>query len=249
VIYDICPAANAVTQDYGCTSLITEWVNDSCPAPHRFHSGIDFGIDWALTPNAVLFRKPAYVTRAGVVVAVGADGGDALFVKYLGDQAVCIKMDEGKFLIFAHLDQAMVMRGQRVKEGDVAGLVGTRGLSTAPHLHVEVRSDGAVQNGYVSTIKPTTYLNLGGDDMDQATFNQLVAGNAYLQDIAFRLEMLTQNEATQQGGPSKGQPNKLKAEIDALKSALTTLQSGGGLTATQKAALAKAGQGLTDAAK
>lgn len=39
---------------------------------------------------------------------------------------------------FGHLNKILVKRGQRVKRGDVIGLMGTTGYSTGPHLHYEV---------------------------------------------------------------------------------------------------------------
>ena len=36
--------------------------------------------------------------------------------------------------------------GQRVKRGEVIGLVGSSGKSTAPHLHYEVKYKGDAQN-------------------------------------------------------------------------------------------------------
>jgi hypothetical protein len=76
----------------------------------------------------------------------------------------------------------------------------------------------------------------GDDDMDQAKFNELVSGNPYLQDIAFRLDMLLNNRDTQAAGPSKGQPNALKAELDALKAELDALKNAAGTTTKPSAA-------------
>ena len=39
---------------------------------------------------------------------------------------------------YAHLSKINVKKGQKVNRGDVIGLVGNTGLSTAPHLHYEV---------------------------------------------------------------------------------------------------------------
>ena len=37
--------------------------------------------------------------------------------------------------LFAHLETPRVAEGQRVRRGDLVGLVGSTGRSTGPHLH------------------------------------------------------------------------------------------------------------------
>ena len=48
--------------------------------------------------------------------------------------------------VYGHLSRVLVKPGQRVKRGDVIGLVGNTGKSTAPHLHYEVRVYGRAVN-------------------------------------------------------------------------------------------------------
>jgi murein DD-endopeptidase MepM/ murein hydrolase activator NlpD len=53
-----------------------------------------------------------------------------------------------------------VRRGQKVKRGDVIGLVGNTGISSAPHLHYEVIKDGKKinpANFYFNDLTPEEY--------------------------------------------------------------------------------------------
>jgi murein DD-endopeptidase MepM/ murein hydrolase activator NlpD len=44
---------------------------------------------------------------------------------------------------FAHLSQIPVNVGDQIRKGDVVGLSGNTGNSTGPHVHYEVRLNGA----------------------------------------------------------------------------------------------------------
>jgi murein DD-endopeptidase MepM/ murein hydrolase activator NlpD len=54
---------------------------------------------------------------------------------------------------YGHLDKIMVKPGQKVKRGDVIGLMGSTGYSTGPHLHYEVVKNGKSQNPFNHIIK------------------------------------------------------------------------------------------------
>ena len=88
------------------------------PAMHR-------GVDISVPENT-----PLVASANGVVVRAGWDGG-------LGNT---IKIDHGYgyATLYGHLAKVQVRVGQRVKRGQVIGLVGSTGLSTGTHLHYEV---------------------------------------------------------------------------------------------------------------
>lgn len=60
----------------------------------------------------------------------------------IGGNWVSLEIAEGRYGMYAHLipGSLKVKKGDRVKKGDVLGLVGNTGNSTAPHLHFHVSS-------------------------------------------------------------------------------------------------------------
>ncbi|WP_417496400.1 murein hydrolase activator EnvC family protein [Maricaulis sp.] len=55
---------------------------------------------------------------------------------------VAIDHGEGWTSLYAHLSEAMVEPGERVRGGETIGQIGTSGNATGPHVHLELRHDG-----------------------------------------------------------------------------------------------------------
>ena len=88
----------------------------------HFHSGIDFSAN---------VGTEIYATGDGVV-----ERADDLAQGY-GNHVV-INHGYGYQTLYGHMSKIIARVGQRVKRGDVIGMVGSTGMSTAPHLHYEV---------------------------------------------------------------------------------------------------------------
>lgn len=97
-----------------------------------FHEGVDFdpGLGAAV-----------HVIADGVVRVADAADDSGLGVHVVVDHVV----DGAKVTsVYGHLElgSLTVTQGQRVREGDVIGAVGSTGISTGPHLHFEIRPGG-----------------------------------------------------------------------------------------------------------
>ncbi|HRH01503.1 MAG TPA: M23 family metallopeptidase [Bacteroidia bacterium] len=88
----------------------------------HFHSGIDFSAN---------VGTEIYATGDGVV-----ERADDLAQGY-GNHVV-INHGYGYETLYGHMSKIIARVGQHVKRGDIIGLVGSTGMSTAPHLHYEV---------------------------------------------------------------------------------------------------------------
>jgi murein DD-endopeptidase MepM/ murein hydrolase activator NlpD len=86
----------------------------------RPHLGVDFG-----APEGT----PVYAVGDGTVQEAGPSGGHGRFVKldHAGPYASS----------YSHLSRIAVKRGQKVKQGQIVGYVGSTGLATGPHLHYQ----------------------------------------------------------------------------------------------------------------
>lgn len=77
-----------------------------------------------------------------------ADGGRVAIAGWVGGYGnyTCIQHTASLSTCYGHQSAIKVSVGQQVSQGQVIGLVGSTGHSTGPHLHFEVRLNGAVQN-------------------------------------------------------------------------------------------------------
>jgi murein DD-endopeptidase MepM/ murein hydrolase activator NlpD len=65
--------------------------------------------------------------------------------------------------LYGHLSKIIVRAGQKIKRGELVGLVGSTGLSTAPHLHYEVIKNGQKVNPinfYYNDLNPEQYQQM-----------------------------------------------------------------------------------------
>ena len=78
---------------------------------------------------------------------VAADAGQVVFAGW-GSFGIYVEIDHGNgfHTIYGHLSAVMVKTGQVVAQGQLIGLMGATGRASGPHLHFEIRYQGAPQN-------------------------------------------------------------------------------------------------------
>lgn len=112
----------------------------------RMHKGMDFRAGQG---------TPILAATDGRVSFAGRNGG-------YGKQ-VRIKHDGGIATSYSHMSRIAVNPGERVRQGEVIGYVGSTGLSTGPHLHYELYRNGVAVNP--ASVKFTTRAQLSGRDL------------------------------------------------------------------------------------
>lgn len=114
----------------------------------KMHTGVDLSADRG---------TPVYAVGDGIVVR--ADNTASGYGN-------CIRINHGYsyMTFYAHLSKILVVPGQKVRRGQLIGLVGSTGRSTGPHLHYEVRING-------NPVNPINYLF---NDMTQEQYEELI---------------------------------------------------------------------------
>jgi murein DD-endopeptidase MepM/ murein hydrolase activator NlpD len=112
-----------------------------CPRWGTFHYGLDMAAPWG---------TPFYAAGDGIVVHAGPMNGYG--------NAIMIQHANGDVSVYGHESKVLVTVGEKVKAGQLIGLVGALGQATGPHLHFEVRIGG--ENG--EKVDPVPWLDSRG---------------------------------------------------------------------------------------
>lgn len=105
----------------------------------RPHLGIDY---------AAPTGSPVQSIGNGRVIFAGRKGGEGNMVQ--------VRHTNGYETMYLHLSRILVRRGQHVDQGQRVGLVGSTGLSTAPHLDFRITQNGKYRNFEALNLPPAT---------------------------------------------------------------------------------------------
>jgi murein DD-endopeptidase MepM/ murein hydrolase activator NlpD len=126
----IWPVKGPITSHYGNRA-------DPFNGDAELHLGLDI---------SAIYNSQIHAPADGVVIYADR--------KAAYGNLVVLSHGNGLTTRYGHMARPLVKINQKVKRGDVIGLVGTTGRTTAPHLHYEVRMNDRPVN-------PKTYLPRG----------------------------------------------------------------------------------------
>ncbi|MEZ4833523.1 MAG: M23 family metallopeptidase [Caldilineaceae bacterium] len=123
---------------------------------YRPHHGVDIS-----NPTGT----PVLAMAGGEIIHAGPDNPTLLgpYNNFYGNSVV-VRLDrtlstpdgdKDVFLLYGHLNEVFVERGQRLNPGDSLGTVGMTGIAIGPHLHVEIRVG---QNSYMTAVNPVLWM-------------------------------------------------------------------------------------------
>jgi murein DD-endopeptidase MepM/ murein hydrolase activator NlpD len=116
------PVRGRISSDFG-------WRVHPIFRSRRFHAGLDI---------AAPYGTPVVAAAGGTVILSGWVGGYG--------KTVVIDHGGGISTLYGHSSSLLVREGEAVQAGQTIAKVGSTGYSTGPHVHFEVRRDGAAVN-------------------------------------------------------------------------------------------------------
>ena len=111
---------------------------------YGWHTGLDIGVDHGTPITPIDF---------GRVVQSGDNGtfGDTVTIRH-----------SWGYSLYAHASALLVKVGDEVAPGQAIALVGSSGVATGPHLHLEVHPDNADKSIGGGAVDPEPFINGGG---------------------------------------------------------------------------------------
>lgn len=161
----------------GALQMPQRFANDlmQVDAEHRQYVGDPAdATNWVGYLAEVVAAAPGEVVTAvdGFPDQVPLTDPDLTLTPYNGNHVI-IDMGRGRFALYAHLapQSIMVQPGERVRRGQLLGLLGNSGNSDAPHLHFQVTDGGSGLNGVPYVFDRWVFqgrgvLDLGEDIVD-----------------------------------------------------------------------------------
>ena len=145
---------NAGMQQGGHQDIVYDGNGFAWPVPGYYNVTSEYGWRWGRMHKGLdissggIYGKPIVAAADGKVLVSGwSTGGYGYYV------TINHGYKDGSYYttLYAHMSRTACSSGQKVKQGQVIGYVGSTGDSTGPHLHFEIWKNG-------TPVNPRNYL-------------------------------------------------------------------------------------------
>ena len=151
-VADAADQANLTAASRTRSAQSASW-NKAVSIPSRMPvDGVHLSSSYGMRTHPVLGGRRAHkgVDLAGPVgtpILATADGTVST-ASWFSSYGLYVSIEHGGEIQtrYGHMSRLNVAAGQHVRKGDVIGFIGSTGRSTGPHLHYEVRVQGAAVN-------------------------------------------------------------------------------------------------------
>jgi murein DD-endopeptidase MepM/ murein hydrolase activator NlpD len=154
---DRASAADQASRSDRSTGLSTSTTTapDAWVLPlHGYDFNSSLGARWGSPHKGVELAAPEGTPFAAV------HDGVVLVAEWRSGYGNMIMIDHGNGLatVYGHSSELLVKVGDKVKAGQIVGLMGNTGFSTRPHLHLEIHVNG-------ETVEPVQWFKQHGVDL------------------------------------------------------------------------------------
>lgn len=128
--------------------------------PRNLKNGFHFGIDLAASAGTsivatadgtVVKSHSGCPTNGSLSSRCGGGWGNHVYIEH-------VVQGQKYVVVYAHFSRTMATQGQKVKQGQVVGLMGASGSVTGVHLHFEIHKNS--YNRSSNTVNPAYYIPL-----------------------------------------------------------------------------------------
>jgi len=137
---------NSVQKMFLKAPLSFKYISSGFTTGRRFVAAFNVSTGHRAIDYAATYGTPIRTVGDGTVTYAGWNGPFGYFVR--------VRHNSTYTTNYAHQSSVAVRKGQRVKQGDIIGYVGSSGFSTGPHLHYEMVKNGVKINPMYEVLPP-----------------------------------------------------------------------------------------------
>jgi murein DD-endopeptidase MepM/ murein hydrolase activator NlpD len=139
--------ANSVQKMFLKAPVAFKYISSGFTTGQRYVEAFNVSTGHRAIDYAAVYGSPIRATADGTITFAGWNSGGY-------GNMVSVRHNGTYSTNYAHMSKIAVKRGQKVKQGEVIGYVGSTGFSTGPHVHYELVKNGVKVNPLKEILPP-----------------------------------------------------------------------------------------------